>query len=120
MMNKGILVWIILVVPLLLHAQLKNPCFEVDQDYLTKHDIVYKTPAYEGFEGLPLGNGDLGGMVWNHKNGVEIQVNKNDLFDQAGEESLATLRGGARLMAGFPLKTLKYPVNLKHPLQPMR
>ena len=97
MMNKGYLAGIILVVPLLLNAQQKNPYFEVDENYLTKHDIVYKSPAYEGYEGFPVGNGDLGGMIWNHKNGVEIQINKNDLFDQPGEESLATLRGGARL-----------------------
>ena len=43
----------------------QNPIFEVDASYLTKHDVVYKTPAYEGFDGFPLGNGDLGGMVWN-------------------------------------------------------
>ena len=75
----------------------QNPIFRVDTSYLSKHDIVYKTPSYEGFEGFPVGNGDLGGMVWNSKNGVEVQINKNDLFDQPGKESLATLRGGARL-----------------------
>jgi hypothetical protein len=105
-MTKKSLAGIILVIPLLLNAQQKNPLFEVDENYLSKHDIVYKTPAYEGYEGLPVGNGDLGGMIWNHKNGIEIQINKNDLFDQPGKESLATLRGGARLtidlgMPGF-------------------
>jgi len=104
--HKRNLAGIFLFIPLLVSAQQKNPFFEVDEDYLTKHDIVYKTPAYEGHEGFPLGNGDLGGMIWNHKNGIEIQINKNDLFDQPGEESLATLRGGARLsidlgMPGF-------------------
>ncbi|MBJ6368597.1 hypothetical protein JF259_10905 [Snuella sp. CAU 1569] len=79
------------------NALAQSPIFEVDTSYLTKHDIVYKTPAYEGFEGFPIGNGDLGGMVWNTKNGVEIQINKNDLFDQPNAESEATLRGGARL-----------------------
>jgi hypothetical protein len=71
--------------------------FKVDPSYLSKHDIVYKTPAYEGFEGFPLGNGDLGGMVWNNNCGLEVQINKNDLFDQPNEESGSTLRGGARL-----------------------
>jgi hypothetical protein len=79
----------------------QNPLFVVDPDYLTKHDIVYKIPAYEGFEGFPLGNGDLGGMVWNTNNGVEVQINKIDLFDQASMESLSTLRGGARLNIDF-------------------
>ena len=44
-----------------------------------------------------LGNGDMGGMIWNNTNGVEVQINKNDLFDQPTEESLSTLRGGAHL-----------------------
>jgi hypothetical protein len=106
MMNRRYLAGILFAIPLLLNAQQKNSLFEVDEDYLTKHDIVYLTPAYEGFEGFPVGNGDLGGMIWNHKKGIEIQLNKNDLFDQSGKESLATLRGGARLtidlgMPGF-------------------
>ncbi|MBR8535851.1 glycoside hydrolase N-terminal domain-containing protein [Carboxylicivirga sediminis] len=63
--------------------------------------MVYKTPAYEGFEGFPLGNGDLGGMVWSNVNGLEIQINKNDLFDQPNKEAGATLRGGARLSIDF-------------------
>ncbi len=71
--------------------------FTVDQSYIRKHDIVYQTPAYEGYEGFPIGNGDLGGMVWNHKNGFEIQINKNDLFDQPNQEARTTLRGGVRL-----------------------
>lgn len=78
-------------------AQAQNPLFAVKPNYLSKHDVVYQTPAYEGFEGFPLGNGDLGGMVWNTHTGIEVQINKNDLFDQAHEEDRATLRGGARL-----------------------
>lgn len=75
----------------------QNPLFKVDENYLSRHDIVYNTPSYEGFEGFPLGNGDLGGMVWNTKNGFEFQINKNDLFDKHNEESRATLRNGVRL-----------------------
>lgn len=75
----------------------QNPLFKVESNYLSRHDIVYQTPAYEGFEGFPLGNGDLGGMVWNTNNGIEVQINKNDLFDQTCEENRSTLRGGARL-----------------------
>ena len=81
----------------------QNPLFEVESTYLSKHDLVYKIPAYEGFEGFPVGNGDLGGMVWNTNNGVEVQINKSDLFDQAGTESLATLQGGAHLNTYFRL-----------------
>jgi len=71
--------------------------FTIDSNYLDRHDIVYNTPAYEGFEGFPLGNGDLGGMIWNTNSGYEIQINKNDLFEANNEESNATLRNGVRL-----------------------
>jgi hypothetical protein len=86
----------------------QNTIFKVDSDYLSRHDVVYKTPAYEGFEGFPLGNGDLGGMVWNNKNGIEIQINKNDLFDQANKEAGATLRGGARLSIDLGLPAYEW------------
>ncbi len=92
---KGIL--LLLLIPAFDIAFGQNPLFVVDSTYLSKHDIVYKTPAYEGFEGFPVGNGDMGGMIWNTNNGLEVQINKNDLFDQSHEESRATLRGGARL-----------------------
>lgn len=75
----------------------QSAIFSVNDDYVDRHDIVYKTPAYEGYEGFPLGNGDLGGMIWNNKNGLEIQVNKNDLFDKPGDELYSTLRNGARI-----------------------
>jgi alpha-L-fucosidase 2 len=79
----------------------QSPLFFIDSSYLNRHDIVYKTPAYEGFEGFPLGNGDMGGMVWNRPDGVEVQINKNDLFDKSDTESLTTLRGGVRLSIDF-------------------
>ncbi|MEI6143255.1 MAG: DUF5703 domain-containing protein, partial [Mariniphaga sp.] len=91
--------WILLLllIPMSEIAAGQNPLFVVDSTFLTKHDIVYKTPAYEGFEGFPVGNGDMGGMVWNTNNGLEVQINKNDLFDQPNDESRSTLRGAARL-----------------------
>ena len=73
------------------------PIFKVDSSYLQRHDIVYNTPAYEGFEGFPWGNGDLGGLVWNTNSGFEIQINKSDLFDATNEEANATLRNGVRI-----------------------
>jgi len=75
----------------------QDPLFKVEASYLSRHDLVYQTPAYEGYEGFPVGNGDMGGMIWNTSTGVEVQINKNDLFDQSHEENRSTLRGGARL-----------------------
>jgi hypothetical protein len=75
----------------------QNSLFKVEPNYLSRHDIVYQTPAYEGFEGFPLCNGDMGGMIWNTNNGIEIQINKNDLFDRSHEENRSTLRNGPRI-----------------------
>ena len=64
--------FIFIIFPILMFASEsgigQNPLFSTDSSYLSKQDIVYKTPAYEGFEGFPLGNGDMGGMVWNTNN----------------------------------------------------
>lgn len=32
--------------------------------FLSKHDVVYRGPAWAGWQGLPLGNGKLGAQVW--------------------------------------------------------
>lgn len=56
--------------------------FEIEYpEYFSKHDIVYKSPSYEGFEGFPIGNGDLGGLIWTTPSGIKMQINKSDTFD---------------------------------------
>ena len=76
--------------------------FDVNyKDYLSKHDIVFQTPNYEGFEGLTIGNGDLGGIVWCNRNGIEMQINKSDLYDRTNSESATVLRGAAHLRINF-------------------
>lgn len=37
--------------------------FDVD-GFLSQYDIVYLSPPEEGFEGLHIGNGDLGAISW--------------------------------------------------------
>lgn len=49
--------------------------------YLRKHDVLYKTPAYEGYDGMPFGNGDIGGMLFNTRDSLRLVVNKVDTFD---------------------------------------
>lgn len=56
----------------------------VDVDYasyLSKHDIVYLSPALEGYEGFPIGNGDMGGMLWTPSGGLSLTLNKCDAWD---------------------------------------
>lgn len=83
--------------------------FQVDhKNYLSKHDIVFQTPNYEGFEGLTIGNGDIGGMVWCTRSGIEIQINKSDLFDKPNTESKTTLRAAGRLKIDFGIPNTEW------------
>lgn len=78
------------------------------KNYLSKHDIVFQTPNYEGFEGLTIGNGDIGGMVWCTKSGIEIQINKSDLYDKPNKESHTTLRAAAKLKLDFGIPNTEW------------
>ncbi|MFH1741291.1 MAG: glycoside hydrolase family 95-like protein [bacterium] len=76
--------------------------FDVDTaSYVSRHDIVYLSPPTEGYEGFPIGNGDLGGMIWCGKAGVEMQINKVDTFGPPTEESQMVLRSCGRLSLDF-------------------
>jgi len=58
--------------------------FEVDySSYLRRHDVVYKSPADRPFEGLPIGNGDLGALLWSPSSGFQVIINKCDVWDDA-------------------------------------
>lgn len=75
---------LVILAPCLIPSQLlarhRQPSpFSVSENYLTRHDIVYLSTQLEA-EGFPMGNGNMGGMIWNHDNGIEIQINKNDLW----------------------------------------
>ena len=65
--------------------------------YMSKHDAVYLSPPMEGYEGFPLGNGDLGAMVWATETGFRAQINKNDTW----EPQSMVLRSCGRLMVDF-------------------
>ncbi|MFV0592528.1 MAG: glycosyl hydrolase family 95 catalytic domain-containing protein [Draconibacterium sp.] len=83
-------------------SQNQYRAFTVDtESYFAKHDIVYKSPSYEGFEGFPLGNGDLGGLIWATPTGIKIQINKSDTYDGSNEESTANLRSCGQLDIDF-------------------
>lgn len=56
--------------------------FKIDDNYLSQHDIVYLEPEFDSFNGFPLGNGDLGGMLWFTNEGITLQINKIDLYDK--------------------------------------
>lgn len=88
--------------------------FVVEDSYLSKHDIVYLSPTQLEAEGFPLGNGDMGGMVWNHENGIELQINKNDLWTalMPDEENASVLKHAARVKIDFCLPVFSW-IHLK-------
>ena len=71
-------------------------------NFLSKHDVVYKTPAMDGYEGFPLGNGDVGAMFWQNPTGYTVQLNKCDLWDASGDtDGGEALRSAGRLTVDF-------------------
>lgn len=86
----------------------QGPMFNVDySSYLSKHDIVYLEPEMEGYNGFPVGNGDLGGLLWCNNNGLNIQINKIDLYD-IPESGRMTLRAAAQLKIDFGVPCYNY------------
>lgn len=85
------------------YLQLASSPFSVEDSYLSKHDIVYFSPTQLEAEGFPMGNGNMGGMIWNHDNGIELQINKNDLWTdlRADEGNTSILKHAARLKIDF-------------------
>ena len=85
---------------------------------VAQHDIVYLNPAANGEEGLPIGNGDLAAMLWMPPGGLELAINKSNLWDDqpqgypadwhwnaAWDEKSTSLVSGAHLVIrnGTPL-----------------
>src|SRR5436309_2685746 len=48
--------------------------------YLSQHDVVYHIPPPKGGLGMPLGDGDLGAMLWCPGH-LQMQIQKSDLWD---------------------------------------
>ena len=80
---------------------------QVADDYLDRHDIVYLEPETDSFNGFPLGNGDLGGMLWFTDEGLELQLNKADLYDRPARGRMA-LRSAGRLKIDFGVPCYSY------------
>lgn len=110
-LNLSVFIFFLLNVPMTLFSKpiTKYIGFGVDyKNYLSKHDVVFRTPNYEGFEGLTIGNGDIGGMIWCTNSGLKMQINKSDLYDQPNGESNVTLRSAAQLSLDFGLPAFEW------------
>lgn len=92
----------------------QSGAFEVKwPEKVSRHDLVYKAPPADPMQyGMPLGNGDLGALVWCEDRKIVIAVNKCDLWDDASfgtfmnwakgeEEYSTTLRHACRIVIDF-------------------
>jgi len=79
---------------------------------VTQHDLVYLSPPVDPMQGIPLGNGDMGALLWCEGSRIIIALNKCDLWDDApfgrfhnwisSEEDKSTaLRHAGRLIIDF-------------------
>jgi alpha-L-fucosidase 2 len=87
--------------------------FRVDASYLRRHDVIYQAPMQLECEGFPLGNGDIGGLVWTRDDGIELQINKNDVWSgpeegDAPPGSLAVPRHCARVKVDFGMPVFRW------------
>ncbi len=79
-MSKALSVYVpacCLLFVLLLSACRSSAAGVLDGDIATAlahNDVVYLSPAHEGWEGLPLGNGTLGAQIW-QPDGLTFQLN---------------------------------------------
>ena len=53
------------------------------QAFLSQHDIVFLSPAVDGYEGFPIGNGDMGAMAWTPPDKLFFQINKTNTWDDS-------------------------------------
>ncbi len=52
-------------------------------DLLPGHDLYFGTPLHQPWAGLPIGDGDLGSLVWMERDGIHIHIGKTDLWQDA-------------------------------------
>lgn len=53
--------------------------------YLAQHDVVYETPAANPWEGIPLGDGEAGALLWMPPGGPRWELGRCDLWDDGPE-----------------------------------
>lgn len=91
-MNKILIIFFLTLSSYIVTA---DNIFSVDENYLRKYDIVYLDPDYEGYNGFPLGNGDMGGMIWCTENGIKLQINKINLYDKPKDDQVSLQSAGS-------------------------
>ena len=78
---------------------------------VARHDLVYLSPPDDPTQGIPLGNGDLGVLVWTEGSKLILVLNKCDLWDDGPpglrnwapeeEDYCSALRHAGRIIFDF-------------------
>ncbi|MBG0858263.1 MAG: glycoside hydrolase [Bacteroidales bacterium] len=48
--------------------------------HIAKADLIYEKPALRSEEGMPVGNGKMGSLVWITPSSLKLQINRVDIF----------------------------------------
>lgn len=81
---------------------------------IARYNLVYQTPPDDPMQGLPLGNGRLGAIIWFEPQAIVWQMNRCDLIDEmpceelrnwdyGQEERVSTLRHAGQVRVEFAL-----------------
>lgn len=90
--------------------------------HVPKHDLYFGTPLNTKWAGLPLGDGDMGSLLWLEQDGLHIHINKCDLWNDAPagvtyddecycsdhEEELTSVKHGGELTVRFDSPMFDY------------
>lgn len=74
----------ILVLALVLPALLARAGYGAiaDPAVIARADLDYSTPVVRSEEGMPVGNGRMGSLVWTTPNALHFQINRDDVFGE--------------------------------------
>ena len=79
--------------------------------YLAQHDVLYQAPPLSGSEGMPIGDGDLGAMLWCPER-LRFQVQKSDLWSDPPDGADAS---GWRQVSAGAVSVCAEPSFLRNP-----
>jgi len=86
LLRTGLVLWLILL-PQIAAAQ-SGELLNVDyRSLVSRADLDYNAPAGRGEEGMPVGNGRMGSLVWTTPSTLRFQINRVDVF---AEDSTTT------------------------------
>jgi hypothetical protein len=71
---------LVLAVPQAAAVAAQGPLTVDYRSVISKADIVYDTPVQRSEEGLPMGNGRMGSLVWTTPSALKFQINRVDVF----------------------------------------